>query len=257
MNIIALPAFQDNYIWLLRHGPHAAVVDPGDAGPVLAYLDREQLQLCAILLTHHHRDHVGGVEALLRLGKVPVYGPAREQISGLSHPLREGELIRLDALDAEFRIVDIPAHTAGHIAYVGADQQGPLVFCGDTLFSAGCGRLFEGDAAQLAAAMAKLGALDNDTRVYCTHEYTLSNLAFAAAAEPDNPARALYAERCQQLRAAGQPTLPSTIGLEKAINPFLRADEPQIRAQLARERGIEAGDTVSALAALRAWKDDF
>lgn len=257
MDIIALPAFQDNYIWLLRQGQHAAVVDPGDADPVLAYLAEQQLQLCAILLTHHHRDHVGGVETLLARHPVPVYGPARESIAGLDHPLTEGDVIRLPALDLELAILDIPAHTAGHIAYVIQAAENPLLFCGDTLFSAGCGRLFEGTAKQLADALAKLAALDDATRVFCTHEYTLANLAFAAAAEPDNPARDLYARRCQQLRAAGEPTLPSTIALEKAINPFLRADELQIRQRLASELGITAEDGVSTLATLRAWKDRF
>ncbi|ENO84664.1 hydroxyacylglutathione hydrolase [Thauera linaloolentis] len=257
MDIIPLPAFRDNYIWLIRDGRHAAVVDPGDAAPVLDYLSCEGLRLAAILVTHHHADHVGGLGALLAHGAVPVYGPFNEHIDGVSHPVAEGDTVRIDTLDLDLDVLDIPAHTAGHIAYVTRGGPPRALFCGDTLFSAGCGRLFEGSAQQLASAMAKFAALPGDTGVYCAHEYTLSNLAFARAAEPRNPERDAYAARCEALRAANRPTLPSTIAQEKAINPFLRGNQAQIRDVVAAHAGTRPGDTAECLAALRAWKDTF
>ncbi|HRA80950.1 MAG TPA: hydroxyacylglutathione hydrolase [Thauera sp.] len=257
MDIIHLPAFRDNYIWLMHDGRHAIVVDPGDARPVLDYLDRKALQLAAILVTHHHPDHVGGLDALLARHSVPVFGPFKEHIDGVNQPLVEGDTVRVDALDISFDVLDIPAHTAGHIAFVSTGTSPRLLFCGDTLFSAGCGRLFEGSAAELAASLAKLAALPDDTRVYCTHEYTLSNLAFARTVEPDNPERDAYAERCTRLRAADQPTLPSTIGLEKAINPFLRSEQTKLHDAIAAHTGVRPADALACLAALRAWKDNF
>jgi len=257
MHIIPLPAFRDNYIWLMRNAHHALVVDPGDAQPVIDYLVRERLQLAAILITHHHADHVGGLGALLARWPVPVHGPFNESIDGVDHPVAEGDMVRIDVLDVEFDVLDIPAHTAGHIAFVSRDASARVLFCGDTLFSAGCGRLFEGTPAQLAGSLAKLTALPDDTQVYCTHEYTLSNLAFATVAEPHNPARDAYAEHCKALRETHQPTLPSTIGLEKAINPFLRSDQTQIHDQVAAQTGARPQDAQACLAALRAWKDNF
>ena len=257
MHIIPLPAFRDNYIWLIRDGRHAVVVDPGDAAPVLDYLQSEGLRLAAILVTHHHADHAGGLPDLLAHEAVPVYGPFNEAIEGVDRLVAEGDSVRVDELGLAFDVLDIPAHTAGHVGYVSQSAGPRALFCGDTLFSAGCGRLFEGDAHQLAAAMAKLAALPDDTQVCCAHEYTLSNLVFARAAEPRNAARDAWAEHCQALRAANRPTLPSTIGTEKAINPFLRADQAQIRDVLAAETGTRPAGTVECLAALRAWKDRF
>jgi hydroxyacylglutathione hydrolase len=257
MNIIPLPAFRDNYIWLMHDGRHALVVDPGDAAPVEDALRRLGLALCAILVTHHHADHVGGVLRLLAHTRVPVFGPAGEGIDAVSHPVFEGDEILIPALEISFRVLDVPGHTAGHVAYVAMDIAPGLVFCGDTLFSAGCGRLFEGSPAQLATSLAKLAALPPETRVYCTHEYTLSNLAFARAAEPDNPERDTYAQHCNTLRARGEPTLPSTIELERAINPFLRCDRPSVAATVAAHVGRPVQDATDCLAALRAWKDGF
>ena len=257
MTIIPLPAFRDNYIWLMHDGRHALVVDPGDAQPVIDHLEREQLQLAAILITHHHADHVGGLRSLLARTPVPVFGPAHEDIDGVDHRLVEGDTVHIAPMNLDFDVLDIPAHTAGHIAFVTPRGAARVLFCGDTLFSAGCGRLFEGSPSQLASSLAKLAALPDDTQVYCTHEYTLSNLAFAHAAEPHNPARDAYAARCKALRAANQPTLPSTIGLEKAVNPFLRSEQPGIHEAVAAHSGIRPRTALECLAALRAWKDNF
>lgn len=255
MNIIPLPAFRDNYIWLVHDGRHALVVDPGDARPVEEALAALKLTLCAILVTHHHPDHTGGLAALLSRHPVPVYGPALEQIAGVSHPLAGGEQIEIAALGLGVNVIAVPGHTAGHVAYHAPAAD--ALFCGDTLFSAGCGRLFEGSAADLAQSLAKLAALPDPTRVYCTHEYTLSNLAFARAAEPDNPARDAYAAECEAQRAAGMPTLPSTLGLEKRINPFLRCAEPGVQHAVGQQAGTAPADPLACLAALRAWKDVF
>ncbi len=257
MDIIPLPAFRDNYIWLMHDGTRALVVDPGDAGPVRRFLGEHGLKLAAILVTHHHADHVGGLRELLGERTVPVFGPATEIIEGVSQPVAEGDTVRIEQMGLAFAVLDIPAHTAGHIAYVSLAAQPGLVFCGDTLFSAGCGRLFEGTPAQLARALEKLAALPDDTRVYCTHEYTLSNLAFACAAEPDNPARDAYLRACEALRAAGRPTLPTTIAQEKAINPFLRCAMPGVTDAVATYTGSRPADALACLAALRAWKDVF
>ncbi len=255
MNLTALPAFADNYIWMLHDGARAVVVDPGDAAPVHAALDRLGLALAGILVTHHHADHVGGVDALRPRLQGPVWGPAHEDIPAPFLPLVEGD--QIEVLGLRFRILDVPGHTAGHIAYVQVDApSAPLLFCGDTLFSAGCGRLFEGTPAQMSRSLAKLAALPGDTRVCCTHEYTLSNLRFAAAVEPDNAGRRAYEEKCLALREAGQPTLPSSIALERQINPFLRCAEPTVVAA-AQAHGADAEDQVSVLACLREWKNRF
>ena len=259
MNLLALPAFADNYIWMLHDGLRAVVVDPGDAAPVIAKLDELGLDLAAILVTHHHPDHVGGVNALRSRLKGPVYGPARERIPTPFEPLVDGD--EVDVLGLRFGVIDVPGHTAGHIAYQqlptdGRPLSAPILFCGDTLFSGGCGRLFEGTPAQMAASLARLSALPGDSRVCCTHEYTLSNLRFAHAVEPGNAALAAYTVRCQSMRDAGLPTLPSSVAQEQAINPFLRCSEPEVQAA-ARTRDATAVDAVSVFAALREWKNDY
>jgi hydroxyacylglutathione hydrolase len=256
--LTALPAFDDNYIWLLHDGREALVVDPGDHRPVLAALDGLGLALAGILVTHHHADHVGGLAGLRERLLGPVFGPARERIPEPFVPLREGDEAEL--LGLRFRVIDVPGHTAGHIAYylrggAGAGERG-LLFCGDTLFSAGCGRLFEGTPAQMHASLGKLVALPGDTRVCCAHEYTLSNLRFASAVETANDVVLAHRAWCESERAAGRPTLPSSVARELAINPFLRVHEPAV-VRAAREHGGAANDPVAVFATLREWKNQF
>ena len=229
-DVIRIPAFKDNYIWLLRKGASAAVVDPGDARPVLEVLDREGLSLTSIFVTHHHADHQGGVSSLLAKHPAEVFGPAAESIHGITRPLHGGETIRAAFCDDEFQVIAVPGHTLGHIAYYGAG----CLFCGDTLFAGGCGRLFEGSAAQLADSLARLAALPDETAVYCAHEYTEANLRFALAVEPGNRRLQSRVNDVAVARAKGWATVPSTIGLEKASNPFLRCAEPEVAASARR-----------------------
>lgn len=252
LRIEPIPAFSDNYLWLLARAGRAAVVDPGDAAPVAAALAARGLRLTAILVTHHHGDHVGGVTALAAPG-VPVYGPAGETIPGRTQALAEGD--RISVLGEEFAVLDVPGHTRGHIAYYAAGLG--ALFCGDTLFAAGCGRLFEGTPAQMVESLAKLVALPPTTRVYCAHEYTLANLRFARTVEPDNAALAARSERCAAQRAAGVPTVPSTLAEELATNPFLRCALPAVRAAAESVQAGAAASTVATFAALRAWKNRF
>lgn len=253
MQIIPLPAFRDNYIWLLRQDRLAVVVDPGDAAPVRRYLAEQGLSLAAILVTHHHPDHTGGIAELLTESPVPVFGPAGETIPGRSVAVQEGDAVRIPGIDVAFQVLDVPGHTAGHVAYFGDKT----LFCGDTLFAAGCGRIFEGTPAQLHASLEKLAALPADTLVYCTHEYTLSNLAFAAAVEPDNPDLAERTVRCQTLRADERPTVPFPLGAERLSNPFLRVTEPAVIARAEAEAGAPLSTPLAVFAALREWKNRF
>lgn len=257
MNLIPLPAFTDNYIWLLHDAREALVVDPGDAAPVFEALRSRGLRLAAILVTHHHPDHTGGVAALREATGATVYGPASENIPAPFVPLAEGAEVA--ALGLSFRVIDVPGHTAGHIAYSCGGVDGrPLLFCGDTLFSGGCGRLFEGTPAQMHQSLRKLAALPGETRVCCTHEYTLSNLRFARAVEPANPELAAYTAQCEEKRSRGEPTLPSSIALEKQVNPFLRTrEQPVIDAAAAHDAATATQDEVSVFATLRQWKNDF
>ncbi|MBL8348861.1 MAG: hydroxyacylglutathione hydrolase [Burkholderiaceae bacterium] len=259
MNLVALPAFSDNYIWMLHDGRQAIVVDPGDAAPVADALDARGLALAGILVTHHHPDHVGGLAALrprLQGDGTRVWGPAREKIPAPFMPLTDGD--RVAVIGLEFQVIEVPGHTAGHIAYfLPAGAAGsPVLFCGDTLFSGGCGRLFEGTPAQMHRSLGRLAALPGDTRVCCAHEYTESNLRFAAAVEPASADLAAYTASCRALRAAGRPTLPSTIAQERAINPFMRCDAPAVIAA-ARGRGVTDPSGAAVLGALREWKNQF
>jgi len=255
MNLVAIPAFTDNYIWMLHDGSQALVVDPGDSAPVLGALASHELTLAGILVTHHHGDHVGGLQGLRSVLKGPVFGPARENIPGSFTPLLDGDFAEL--LGIRFEVIDVPGHTSGHIAYCASDVDGtPLLFCGDTLFSGGCGRLFEGTPTQMHHSLSRLAALPGNTRVCCAHEYTLSNLKFARAVEPHNDELAAYTRRCEALREQGLPTLPSSIGEERLINPFLRCDESAVMAA-ARAHGAASDDGTHVFAALRQWKNDF
>ena len=255
MELIALPAFDDNLIWMLHDGQRAIVVDPGDAAPVRAALEARNLQLAAILVTHHHGDHVGGLAALRPLFDGPIYAPSAEAMPLPTTPVAGGTVFALLGLRVE--VIDVPGHTAGHVAYVVTPPAGaPWLFCGDTLFSGGCGRLFEGTPAQMQASLSRLAALPGATRVCCAHEYTLSNLRFARAAEPGNAALAEYQIRCQEIRARGAWTLPSSIATERAVNPFLRVDAPEVIA-MALAHGAASAGPVDVLAALREWKNHF
>ena len=287
--ITPIPAFKDNYIWLLTRGDEAAIVDPGDAEPVIRALEQQQLRLAAILATHHHADHVGGLVALKQRYSATAYGPAHENVAQLDHRLAAGD--KIDVLGTRFEVIDIPGHTAGHIAFYAAGLKPPAVFCGDTLFACGCGRLFEGTPEQMLASLdmpsenvafagdtlfaigcgrviegnaemmwrslQKIARLPPATQVYCGHEYTVANIRFALEVEPNNRELQTRAAMATALRKRGEPTLPSTIGLELATNPFMRCDAPSVRAAAS---GISQGAgfaRVSTFAAIRGWKDGF
>jgi hydroxyacylglutathione hydrolase len=253
--VIPVPAFDDNYIWLVDNGDGSAfVVDPGDPAPVNAALSARGLRLETILITHHHFDHVGGLAALKEQHGCHVFGPANPAIAGIDTTLGHGD--RLHVGGREFSVLAVPGHTLDHIAFFCRDATPPLLFCGDTLFAGGCGRLFEGTPEVMHESLDRLAALPAETLVYCAHEYTLANLAFARAADPDNEALAARQRAAAELREAGIPTVPSTIGLEQATNPFLRSREASVQHTL-RAAGRNAADPVSAFASLRSWKDSF
>lgn len=252
LDIIRIPAFKDNYIWLLRKGASAVVVDPGDASPVLEVLEREGLTLTSILVTHHHNDHQGGVAELLAHYPAEVFGPATESITGISQPLRGGETINLASLGVGFRVLAVPGHTLGHLAYYGSGA----LFCGDTLFCAGCGRLFEGTPLQMHESLSQLMKLPDQTAVYCAHEYTEANLRFALAVEPGNRQLRRRVDEVAVARAKGLATVPSTMELEKATNPFLRCTEPEIVAS-AQTRVAQAHNEAEVFTVLREWKNSF
>jgi hydroxyacylglutathione hydrolase len=256
LNVRPVGAFSDNYIWLIdspvAHG-RVLAVDPGDAAPVIAELERSGATLAAILLTHHHLDHIGGVPELLRHGAVPVIGPDDTRIAQRTRIVRDGERCDLPDLGLSFAILQIPGHTLSHIAFWG---HGTL-FCGDTLFSAGCGRLFEGTPEQMNASLTKLRNLPPETRVFCGHEYTAANLRFALTVEPANRAALEYQARVERMRAQGEPTLPSTLALEIQVNPFLRCDEPAVVRAAEVHAGHSLGEPAAVLGVLRAWKDQF
>lgn len=255
LHIHPVRAFKDNYIWVIHNQHHAAVVDPGDASPVLQYLRHQNLQLIAILNTHHHFDHIGGNEALLSHFSVPVYGPENESITTLTHPLKEGDVIQLQELSITFNVLDTPGHTKGHIVYFATNNGNKLLFCGDTLFACGCGRLFEGTAQQMYTSLQKLIDLPDETRVYCAHEYTLGNIRFAKMVEPGN-AKLLELEAVVEAqRRKNIPTLPSTISVEKATNPFLRCQHRDVIDSVSTHAGKTLFDPVNVFAELREWKN--
>ncbi|HEX5364251.1 MAG TPA: hydroxyacylglutathione hydrolase [Gallionella sp.] len=252
LTITAIPALRDNYIWALHNDSHAALVDPGEAAPALDFLAAQGLKLDAILCTHRHHDHIGGIAKLREVYNVPVYGRRHPYNPHITHDLREGERLRLDTLAATFDILDLPGHLDDHIAYLAPG----MLFCGDVLFGAGCGRNFEGTLAQLHHSLQRLAQLPDDTRVYCAHEYTEANLRFALACEPGNPELLQRIATTRQLRDAGLPSIPTTIALEKATNPFLRCNAPEILHTL-QAQGITDTSELGAFTALRQWKNEF
>ncbi len=246
------------------------MVDPGDAEPVLAYLEEHELTLCAILVTHHHGDHIGGIEAILSHhsarssanssanSPLPVYGPAGEAIDEVNRPLADGDHVELAELNTSFEVIAVPGHTRGHIAYYGRKLLGGgVLFCGDTLFACGCGRIFEGTPRQMWHSLARIAALPGQPRLYCAHEYTQANIRFALAVEPDNPALQLRAQEVARLRAEDLPTVPSTLAAELATNPFLRWDAPAVIASASRVSGGGLQQPEAVFAAIREWKNRF
>lgn len=255
---IALPAFKDNYIWLMLNETslQAAVVDPGDPVPVIKWLGRHpEYSLTSMIITHHHPDHTGGLKAIKAATGCKVFGPGGEDIAGLDRKLYEGDKVRL--LGEEARVIDVPGHTRGHIALFGGENDDPWLLCGDTLFAGGCGRLFEGTAAQMHSSLARLAELPDSTRVFCAHEYTQSNLRFARAVEPDNDDIRVRLEVVDGLRAAGRITLPSSVGLEKLTNPFLRCEHPTVVGAACSQAGETVLPGEPTFAVIRAWKDRF
>lgn len=255
--IIPIHAFSDNYIWMITNGQEAVVVDPGQAEPVLEALALHQLKLTAILLTHHHQDHVGGVMELIQATHAGVYGPAGEKLPFCDVTLKEGDQVNDAPLHLKLSVLDVPGHTAGHIAYYGHFKTTPVLFCGDTLFAAGCGRLFEGTADQMTQSLAKFAALPWDTRVFCAHEYTLSNMRWARHVEPGNQELLHWQEIAMTQRNQGIPTLPSTIRQELECNPFMRVRHPDVAQAAATWSQQPLHSPVEVFAALREWKNSF
>ncbi|MAJ86475.1 MAG: hydroxyacylglutathione hydrolase [Cellvibrionales bacterium TMED148] len=259
IKITALPALSDNYIWVLASNKmnSAYVVDPGDAKPVLNWLNTEQLPLKGILITHHHADHVGGVNKLLNHCNVPVFGPKDCPARCVTHPLEEGDII--ECLGLQLSVLLVPGHTLDHIAYFSGphNDQSPILFSGDTLFAGGCGRLFEGTAEQMYVSLEKLSSLPDQTRVFCGHEYTISNLLFAKAVEPDNQDIQSRIKTDKTRLGRGIPTLPSTIGIEKLTNPFLRVEEPVVASSILSMTDENCDEPIRIFGALRRWKDNF
>ena len=251
-------AFSDNYIWLIKQPekPYIAIVDPGDAAPVIETIESQSLQPVALLITHHHWDHTGGIADLLERYPMPVYGPNNESIPHMSHPLTEGDRVDIPEMEAQFQVIDVPGHTAGHIAYYCQNKGGQgMLFCGDTVFAGGCGRIFDGTAEQFHHSLGKINALPDDTLVYCAHEYTEDNLVFARIAEPGNLLLKERQTTVQQQRQRDEATVPSLLGIEKATNPFLRFDQPTIVQAAENFAGHSLPDGAAVFSTVRHWKD--
>jgi hydroxyacylglutathione hydrolase len=255
LTIHPIPTLKDNYVWALVSTPKrlACIVDPGEAGPVLTFLKQQGLKLMGILITHHHWDHTNGIAGLKQHSDVPVYGAASETIDGKTVSLHEGDRVELIDFPLSFRVMSIPGHTLGHLAYYSPG----MLFCGDTLFASGCGRLFEGKPEQLYTSLQKLAALPDETKVYCAHEYTLANLHFAEKVEPGNPEIKERLKQVEALHRQHQCTLPSTLGEEKKTNPFLRCDSPELIQSVQRHAGRHLSNPIEVFTYLRKWKDTY
>lgn len=263
IKITPIKAFNDNYIWAITNKQTATLVDPGDADVCINFLEDNSLTLSAILITHHHADHTGGIEKLVnycqqKQSSLTVYGPANENIPHCDVKLTENDNVALADLNLNFQIIDLPGHTAGHIAYFANNNDvAPILFCGDTLFSGGCGRLFEGSPEQMLTSLTKLANLPENSLVYCTHEYTQANLTFALAVEPNNQTLIEYNNKVAELRFNGQATIPSTIGLEKQINPFLRCHHQSLQTSAQQFATDTKATTQDTFTVIRRWKDQF
>jgi hydroxyacylglutathione hydrolase len=260
IQILQIPAFVDNYFWLIHNGKNAIIVDPGAAAPVQISLNQHQLNLCAILLTHHHADHIGGVVDLINNASIPIYGPLADQKSGriptITHGCQQDETVFIPELNLTLNVLEVPGHTSSHIAYYCAELES--LFCGDTLFAGGCGRLFEGTPAQMVNSLKKIAALPANTKIYCAHEYTLSNLRFALAVEPNNQALQTRFKQVSAAREKGLSTVPSQLDLELQTNPFLRCTSSEIIHTLQNQQKlVDSTDEVSVFAAVRLWKNSF
>jgi len=255
LNIITIPAFDDNYIWLIHQqgNTNCVVVDPGDAKPVITALKEHNLKLESILITHHHPDHVGGVKELVTETGASVYGPGTENITEVDYPVAEADQVLIKNSELNFSVIEVPGHTRGHLAFVTEDA----LFSGDSLFAGGCGRLFEGTAEQMFLSLSKLTSLPDDTRIFCAHEYTLANLKFAIAVEPDNQALIQRIEQADKDRSDGKSTVPSLLSLEKATNPFLRSDHQSVMEAAESFSGLKPGSQIETFTAIRQWKDSF
>jgi len=258
LEITPIKAFNDNYLWLFRQpdSRECGIVDPGDAGPVLEYLETNDLTLAVILITHHHADHTGGIRELTQHFEVPVYGPQSQNIPAITHPLNEGD--EIDVLGQHFRILEIPGHTLDHIAYFAqVSHNSPVLFCGDTLFAGGCGRVFEGTPGMMHHSLQKLAHLPPATRVYCAHEYTMANLTFAQAVTPANEILAKRVNSEQAKRNRDMPTVPTSIEVELATNPFLRCEDQEVIDAAMAHSGQPLQEPAGVFAVIRNWKDSF
>jgi len=254
LKILPISAFKDNYIWaIIDQNNHLCVVDPGDAKPVIKFIDDNQLTLDTILITHHHHDHIGGVAELAEKYQPTIFGFENSNVANITYTVVDGDSIQLDKFNLTFTILEIPGHTLDHIAYYSPG----ILFCGDTLFSAGCGRVFEGTNEQMLNSLHSLANLPDDTMVYCAHEYTLSNLKFAQAVDPNNKLMLDYMEKVKKIRENNHPTLPSELKLEKEVNPFLRVSEPAVKMAAEQHVGYPLNTSVDVFTALREWKNTF